>query len=313
MRRRLPSLTALRAFEAAARHVSFTSAAEELNVTQAAVSHQVKVLEDCLGLLLFQRTPRALQLTEEGATLADVTSRSLDRLAEAIEELKATRRQQRILTVGVTPTFGQFWLSHRLNRFWRRNPDIELRVHHSVSNIDLTKDADIAVRLGRGKWHGLEAEYLMQSSFAPYCSPRLLDGPIPLRSPEDLRHHTLLHAYDYELWSEWLRAAGVDGVDFERGPILDDPFVLEHAAVEGRGVALCPMSLLGDYLSDGRLIRPFDANPETEFAFYIVFVSGALKKRKVRAFRDFLLEEASVAAAAVPAAATPSCFERNVA
>lgn len=290
-RRRLHSLNALRSFEAAARHGSFTAAAEELSVTQTAISHQVRSLETTLGVDLFVRRPRSLTLTDEGRQLADYALRAFDLLADGMDKVKASKSRQYILTVGVSPTCGQLWLSHRLNRFWRRHPDIELRVHHSVSTFDLPADVDIAIRLGRGRWPGIEAEFMIESCLAPFCSPTLKDGEIPLGTPDDLRHHTLLHAYDYELWRHWLAAANVRDIDCERGPILDDPFVLERAAVDGRGVALCPLSMLGDYLNDGRLVRAFPDNPDTDFSFYIVYTQGSMKRRKVRAFRDFLLEE----------------------
>ncbi len=290
-RRRLHSLNALRSFEVAARHGSFTLAAEELNVTQTAISHQVRSLEETLGVDLFIRRPRSLNLTEEGKLLADHALRAFDLLTEGVERVKAAKSRQHILTVGVSPTCGQLWLAHRLNRFWRHHPEIELRVHHSVSSFDLPADVDIAIRLGRGRWPGIEAEFMIESCLAPFCSPVLKNGKIPLQSPSDLRHHTLLHAYDYELWRHWLAAANVADLDCERGPILDDPFVLERAAVDGRGIALCPLSLLGDYLSDGRLVRAFPNNPETDFSFFIVSAPGAMKRRKVRAFRDFLLDE----------------------
>lgn len=291
-RRRLPSLNALKSFEAAARHGSFSIAAEELSVTQTAVSHQIRSLEDWLGIELFVRRPRSLTLTDEGRVLADFSLRAFDSLADGIEKVKAAKSHQRILTVGISPTCGQLWLAHRLDRFWRRYPDIELRVHHSVNYVDVNNDVDIAVRLGRGRWSGTESEFMIEAHLAPFCSPTLLEGSVPLRTPDDLRHHTLLHAYDYELWSHWLESANVRDIDCERGPIIDDPFVLERAAVDGRGVALCPLSLLGNYLKDGRLVRAFPENPKTDFAFYVVYAPGALKRRKVKAFRDFLLEEA---------------------
>jgi LysR family glycine cleavage system transcriptional activator len=300
MRRGFPSLKALRAFEAVGRLGSFTMAGQELNVTQGAISHQIKALEECLGALLIRRQARGIELTDDGKMLMETATEAFDRLADAVHRIRETQSRQLILTVGVSPTFGQLWLARRLNRFWRRYPSIELRIHHSTkyiphgaAQVRPPEDVDVDIRLGLGNWPSVECEFLMSSSLAPYCSPALLDGPIPLRKADDLRHQTLLHAYDSQLWREWLRAAGVDGIDVDRGPVIDDPFVLEQAAVDGRGVALCPMSLLGDHLADGRLVRPFAENPETDFAFYLVFAAGASKQPKVQAFRDFLLDEAS--------------------
>ena len=290
-RRRMPSLNALRSFEAAARHSSLTRAAEELSVTQTAISHQVSSLERELDLKLFIRRHRMLILTEEGRALAEHAQRAFQLVAEGMAKIKGAKSRQNILTVGISPTCVQLWLAQRLNRFWRKYPNIELRVHHTINSFDLPPDVDIAVWLGRGRWPGVEADFMVESCFAPFCSPDLKNGKIPLSAPEDLRHHTLLHAYDYELWHQWLHAAGVDTIDFERGPIIDDPFMLERTAVEGRGIALCPLKLLGNHLADGRLVRVFPDNPQTDFAYYIVYAPGTLKQRKISAFRDFLIEE----------------------
>ena len=292
MNGRLPPLNSLRVFDAAARHLSFTRAAAELNVTQAAVSHQIRILEEHLGEDLFRRLTRKLALTAEGEILHRTVHEALSRIGDALDEIRGMNARERTLTVSLTPTFGGRWLAERLSQFWRLHPDIDLRLHHSIELVDFDRDdVDMAIRWGRGHWPDVEAEFLMHSSLTPVCSPKLLEGPHPLRDPKGLRHHTLLHAYNYEAWTQWLKAADVTDVDPKRGPIIDDPSVLDQATLEGQGVALGRTSLLSDHLASGRLVRPFDLNLETEFAYFIVHPPGALDKPKVKAFRDFLLME----------------------
>ena len=294
MTHRVPPLNALRAFDASARHLNFTRAAAELNVTQAAISHQVRFLERDLGVTLFRRLTRKLALTAEGEILSRAVHGALAEIGEALDEIRSLNARERTLTVTLTPTFGGRWLAERLSRFWRRHPDIDLRLHHSIELVDFARDdVDMAVRWGRGSWPGVKAEFLMHSSLTPVCSPALLEGPHPLRTPADLRHHTLLHAYNYEAWTQWLKAAGITDLDAKRGPIIDDPAVLDQATLEGQGVALGRISLLTDQIADGRLVRLFEPDVETEFAYYIVYPVGALAKPKVKAFYDFLRIEAA--------------------
>ena len=295
MARRLPPLNALRAVEAGARHLSFTKAAEELHVTQAAVSHQVKALEEHLGVRLFRRLTRRLALTEEGRALLPAVGEAFDRIAEAAERIGRSASRSRTLTVSVTPSFGAKWLVHRLGRFWREHPDVDLRVHHSVQLVDFDRDSDVdlAVRWGRGGWPGLSADLLIPSGRTPVCSPALLDGPHPLRTPDDLRHHTLLHEDDYGPWIEWLMAAGAAGVDARRGPIIDDAGVVVQLAIDGHGVALGRVGLIAGDLAAGRLVRPFDLSLEDSLAYYLVCPPRNLTRPRVKAFRDFLLAEAA--------------------
>ncbi len=292
MARRLPPLNALRAFEAGARHLSFTRAAQELHVTQAAVSHQVKALEDHLGVALFRRLTRRLVLTEAGRSLHPAVGEAFDGIAEAVQRLRGGEAG-RTVTVSLTPSFGARWLSQRLGRFWAAHPQIDLRLHHSVHLADFRREeVDLAVRWGRGSWPGLTAEFLMRAGFTPVCSPALLEGAHPLRAPADLRFHTLLHEEQHtEDWAQWLMAAGVEGVDPRRGQVIDDPSILDRATLEGQGVALGTTSLIGQHLAAGRLVRPFDLDLETEFAYYLVYPPKALERPKVRAFRDFLMSE----------------------
>jgi len=291
MPRRLPPLNALRAFEAGARHLSFTKAAEELHVTQAAVSHQIKALEEYLGVPLFRRMTRQVALTEAGRGLLPVLSDALDRIATAVETLRR-RPESRTLTVTLTPAFGSRWLAGRLGGFWTSHPEIDLRLHHSVTVVDFAaEEVDMGVRWGSGDWPGLVSEFLISVDVTPVCSPALLEGKHPLRQPEDLRHHSLLHEEDHEDWVQWFITAGLDGNEARRGPTLGDAGVLLRAAADGHGVALGRLSLIGDDLASGRLVVPFDLKLKSELGYHLVYRPGGLDNPKIRAFRDFLLAE----------------------
>lgn len=293
MTSRLPSLKALRAFEAGARHLSFTLAAEELAVTQAAISHQVKALEAELGVQLFRRYTRRLALTEAGRHLQPAVSEAFARIGQAVGELRQGGGA-RLLTVSLTPSFAAKWLVRRLSRFRQLHPDIDLRMLHTDDVVDFARDdVDLAVRWGRGGWPGVEVELLRPEEVIPVCSPALLEGAHPLRSPEDLAHHSLIHDYDHEDWQQWLGAAGLTHPEARRGAVLDETTVVIQAAIEGQGVALTDRSLVADDLAAGRLVVPFEIGLEGDWATWIVMPPGALKRPKVKAFRDFLLAEAA--------------------
>ena len=291
MQKKLPPLNALRAFEAGARHLSFTKAAEELHVTQAAVSHQVKALEEYLGYPLFKRMTRKLGLTEQGRVLFPVVSEAFMRIAETAEGLRSAG-DSRTLTVSVTPAFGAKWLVYRMPRFWRKHPEIDLKVHHTILCADLRyDDVDVAIRFGQGGWDGLICEFMLRVDYTPVCSPALLQGEHPLKCPGDLRHQTLLHEDDYDGWIQWLAVAGVTEIDPRRGPIIDDPTVLMQTAVDGGGVALGKLSMVSRDLAAGTLVTPFDITLLTDFGYHLVYLPGALEREKVRLFRDFVMEE----------------------
>ncbi len=292
MRRRLPSLNALRAFEAGARHLSFTRAAAELSVTQTAISHQVRHLEDQLGVRLFDRLPRELRLTSSGAMLYPALAEAFDRIGEAVSRVRAAPAA-RTLTVSVTPTFGSRWLAQRLGRFWREHPDVDLRLHHSVHLVDMARDdVHLAVRWGRGSWPGLVAERLMRAQATPMCSPALLAAKHPLQTPADLRHHTLIHQKDFQEWTEWLAAAGVDTVSGQRGPVIDDANAIIEAVIEGGGMMMATPAMLAQEIADGRLVAPFETMPDPDFAYYVVYPPGGTLRGDAKAFRDFLMQEA---------------------
>ena len=290
MPHRLPPLNALRAFEVAGRYLSFTRAAEELHVTQAAISHQIKTLEDHLGIRLFQRRPRKLLLTEAGQTLLPVLYEAFKQISETIEGLSETI-EGNILTVSLRPYFAAKWLTPRLGRFWQQHASIHLRLHHTIQAIDFVReDVDMAVWWGRGDWRNVQSEVLLNAELSPVCSPALLTGVHALYTSADLRYHTLLHEENYFDWSQWLAKAGVHDVDLHHGLIIDDSNVRLQAAIDGQGVALGCFPLISDDIAAGKLVRLFDLSLD-EFAYYIVYPVGALNNTKVKAFRNWLLEE----------------------
>lgn len=291
MSRRTPPLNALRAFEAGARHLSFTRAADELAVTPTAISHQVRHLEEWFGLALFDRKKRKLSLTDPGAQLYPVISQALDRIAEASYRIRQSLDRS-TLTVSATPTFGSRWLASRLGRFWADYPEIDLRIHHSVQLVDFKRDdVDLGIRWGLGQWPDIVSEKLMDAAAVPMCSPSKLKGAHPITEPGDLRYHTLLHETNHQEWSEWMIAAGLDEEDGQRGPVLDDPNSLVRAAIEGHGVFLGVPTMFCSEIEKGELAQPFATSSELEPAYYLVYPEERLQQEKVRAFRDFIRSE----------------------
>ncbi|MEM8950073.1 MAG: transcriptional regulator GcvA [Pseudomonadota bacterium] len=288
---RLPSLNALRAFEAAARHLSFSRAADELNVTKAAVSHQVKALEDDLGLPLFQRLNRALMLTPAGQTLFPAITDALGLMRTAVTKVKR-QDQTGELTVTTLDSFAAIWLVPRLRRFREAHPDIDVRVTTSDDNIDFSRaDVDLAIRYGAGQWPGVEAERLMTEELFPVCAPSLLENGPTLEKPSDLANHTLLHDYGIVTWRGWLMAIGEEAIDVERGSHYQHSNLVLQAAEQGDGVALARSVLAADALAAGRLVKPFDISLPAEYAYYLVCPPLHLKRPKVQAFRHWLLTE----------------------
>ena len=292
MARALPPLNAMRAFEAAARHLSFTHAAAELNVTQGAVSHQVKALEERLGMKLFHRRPQGLVLSEAGQACQPFVREAFDRLAAGFESLRA-RDNAGILTVSVSPNFAAKWLVGRLGRFTTEHPDIDLRISAAMHHVDFaSEDVDLCVRHGEGRWPGLHVTRLAAEVLFPVCSPRLLEGPHPLRRSADLLQHTLLHLDTREDWVKWLDAAGIHGMDLSRGAVFDQVSLAMDAAIGGQGVALSRSALAATDLLAGRLVRPFGPDLNVAYAYYIVCPKPTAERPKIRIFRDWLLAEA---------------------
>jgi len=297
MTRRIYPLNSLRAFEASARHLSFVKAAEELYVTPAAISHQVKRLEEYLGVQLFRRLPRGLLLAETGQVLLSELREVFLRLDKAMERVLESDSRG-ALTISVAPMFAVKWLVPRLQRFDALHPDIDVRMSSSLGVIDFQRDAfDAAVRLGRGQYPGLESVQLFDESVTPICSPRLLEGPLELQSPDDLRRHVLLHddsmAFDPAApnWDRWLEAAGVRQVDTSRGPHFSQPDHALQAAIDGAGVVLGWRYLAADDIAHGRLIVPFSLLLPLGSAFYLVYPKAYTDRQKVMVFRDWLIEE----------------------
>jgi LysR family glycine cleavage system transcriptional activator len=301
MARRLPPLNALRAFEAAARHLSFTKAAAELHVTQAAVSHQVKQLEEDLAAKLFQRLTRRLRLTDEGQALLQVASSGLDDIARAATEIRE-RALGQTLTVTMTPSFSASWLMSRLGRFWEQHPSIDLKLQHSMRSATLADfragSIDLAVRWGVGPWAGLESEPLIPADQHPICSPALAEGRPPLRVPADLQHHVLLYEVSIADWRLWLNAAGVPDLKPRGTMMIDDMIVMLRAVAESRGVGLAPKRLITEELASGRLLLPFGDSHASGACYHLVYLPGAHANPAVAAFSAFLKAEAETEAGA---------------
>lgn len=297
--RKLPPLKSLQAFEAAARWLSFTKAAEELHVTPAAVSQQIRQLEEYLGVPLFRRLTRAVQLTEEARAVLPLVTEGFDRLAEAVERL-AREEEAGLLTVSSVPTFAAKWLLQRLPEFSAAWPEIDLRLDASLELRDFDRAGiDVSIRLGMGDYPGLYVARVFDEEVSPVCSPALLTGDTPLRVPEDLRHHRLLHV-DWTImtipppdWAMWTKAAGVEGVDVGHGPRFTVESMAIEAAINGAGVALISQSSAANDLKAGRLVRPFDFILRTDLAYWLVCPHAHLRRAKVRVFRDWLLAEAA--------------------
>ena len=293
MSRLLPPLKALRAFEAASRHLSFTEAAKELFVTQAAVSHQIKALESHLGVELFRRLNRGLMLTQEGQEFLPPVRRAFDLIQDATARAMEVD-ENTTLTVTVLPSFGARWLVARLGRFRDVHPDIDIYVSQTAELVDFTREnVDVGIRYGRGEYPGMRTDRLLTEDIVPVCSPTLLDGQYPLRTPSDLLHQTLLHDTSHRDWRTWLLAAAAQGVEPARGPIFTDSADLVTAAVAGQGVALARGVLAHDALVSGRLVRPFELSLPSEFAYYIVCPDNKANRPKIVAFREWLLSEAA--------------------
>lgn len=292
--RDLPPLNALKAFDAAARHLSLTRAAEELHVTHGAVSRQVKELESFLGRNLFERLPRGLELTDHGRLLAYTTSRLFDDLRKTVRGLQAVSRPE-VITVSTVPSLAARWLVPRLAAFQARWPGREIRVSTSKQLVDFRRDGvDVALRYGRGGWRGVYYERLFSPREFPVCSPALLEGARPLRKPGDLANFTLIHDMSFGNWSQWLAAAGVSDIDPRKGILLEDMNVALQAAIEGQGVVLASLPLVHADLRAGRLVRPFAVDIPVELSFYLVCEAGNERSPELLPFLDWLREEASV-------------------
>ncbi len=279
-------LNALRAFEASARHLSFTRAAIELCVTQAAISHQVKGLEERLGVQLFRRLPRGLALTDEGLALVPTLADSFDRIAELVEGIAEGIAAQ-LLSVAAVGTFASGWLLPRLPAFRAQHPRIDLRLFTNNNRVDLAGEGlDYAIRFGDGAWHGTDAIPLMEAPLTPLCTPALARG---LKEPRDLLAQTLLRSYRADEWPRWFAAAGIPAPTL-RGTVFDSSLAMAEAAAQGLGIALAPPAMLPRFLESRTLVRPFEAEVVTG-RYWLTWLKSRTPGPAMLAFRDWLLEE----------------------
>jgi LysR family glycine cleavage system transcriptional activator len=297
--RRLLPLNALRAFEAAARHLSFTKAAEELHVTPGAISQHVRQLEDHAGGALFRREGRGLELTETGRAALPLLREGFERLLDASALLREPPRRRQ-LSVSVAPSFAGKWLMPRMDRFHTEHPDVEVWISADMEIADLSEGAvDVAIRYGRGQYPDVIAERLLQETVLPVCSPALLDGKHPIRVPKDLAQHTLLHDLSVDQdpscpdWAMWLKARGVSSVDPRRGPRFNQSALVIEAAVMGQGVGLAKRSLAQADLEKRRLVAPFaDGSTTVDFAYHVVLPRNRPPSAGAQLFVDWLKREA---------------------
>lgn len=313
MSERLPPLNALKAFESAARHMSLKRAAQELSVTPAAISHQVKSLEDYLGIKLFQRLNRALKLTAAARAALPKLSEGFGSLAQAVAAMRPQTDSGQV-TVSVPPSFATRWLMPWLHHFFAVHPEIDVRVSARIRLVtrggednaaeratieNWLEESDLAILYGHGDYPGYRVDKLFALTLAPICSPRLVHGENPLRQPQDLRHHTLLHddtgiLYDsVAFWDVWLKAAGVSDVDASRGSHFSHAVLALEAASDALGVVATLPLLAAAELASGRLILPFALQVPLQSAYYLVCAEGAELRTSVAAFRDWLLTEAA--------------------
>jgi LysR family transcriptional regulator, glycine cleavage system transcriptional activator len=290
MSARLPSLNGLRAFEAAARHMSFTLAASELNVTQTAISHQIRRLEEELGVRLFIRRNRSLALTADAKDYLPGIRAAFNDLRLATDRL--LRKDDNVLTISTIASFAAKWLLPRLTTFQDAHPAIDVRITTSMSLIDFERDqVDAAIRYGRGQWPGVRAEWLMADEMFPVCSPSMLSGKRALRKPEDLKDHVLLHTTsNSEDWRLWLTAVGLPAdISRQRGVTFDLIFMTVQAAIDGIGVAMGRTTYVQDDIAKGRLVVPFKTALPADAGFYLVSPQGGADPPKLAAFREWLV------------------------
>lgn len=300
MAKLLPGTRALRTFEAAARHLNFTRAADELGLTPAAVSHQIKEIEDQLDLVLFTRTSRTIRLTEAGNVLLDASVDALDLLNRAVSRARKMTRGTALLKVTLDAQFATKWLMRRVDDFRTQKPGIELRfdITYDVRDFDLD-DVDVGIRFGTGKYPGLITHRLFENIIIPVCSPALLTSGPPLKEPRDLFNHTLAHiewsrqGVTWPNWRMWMQAAGVDDFDDSRTLVFGSSTDATQAALDGNAVALADFAMVANDLSQGRLVRPFELGIKVapEFAYFLVYPETAKDDARVIAFREWLLDE----------------------
>jgi LysR family glycine cleavage system transcriptional activator len=300
MARLLPGTRALRTLEAAARHLNFTRAADELGLTPAAVSHQIKEIEDQLGIVLFTRTSRTIRLTEAGTVLFEASLDALDLLNRAVSRAQKMTRGLALLKITLDPQFATKWLMRRVDDFRKHQPGIELRfdITYEVRDFD-RDDVDIGIRFGTGKYPGIVSHRLFDNIIIPVCSPALLTSGPPLREPRDLFRHTLAHivwarqGVTWPNWRMWMAAAGIDDFDDSRTIVFGSSSDAVQAALDGNAVALADFAMVANDLSEGRLVRPFELGLKVaaEFAYFLVYPAASANDARIVAFKDWILGE----------------------
>lgn len=295
MPRQLPPFSALRTFLVVASHLNFSKAAEELHVTPAAVTHQIKALEEYVGVQLLSRTKRRVMLTEAGEACLPDLREGFDLLTAAMSKVHREKKR-RVLTVSVAPAFASKWLIPRLDNFAATNPGIDVRVSATTRLVDLSDEkTDLAIRFGQGRHERVHVERLLSESMAPMCAPDLLDCEHPICAPNDLRHHRLIHdisvpaANSRPNWKIWLDLAGVRGIDPFRGLRCTLADLALQAAINGSGVVLGRVTLARDDIEAGRLVLPFNLSVPTDYGYFILIPKSKIRQQNVIMFRDWLL------------------------
>jgi len=301
MLRHIPGLASLKAFDASARHLNFTRAAAELNVTPAAVSHQIKELEEAVGVPLFQRTSRHMQLTRQGMILKPAIGEALEGLTRALQRIRQLENPSQV-RVTASPSIAAKWLVPRLDRFLETAPGADVRIDVSSEPLDFEReDIDVAIRFGDGNYPGLMVEKLFHDTLFPVCAPELLKGAKPLREPKDLLQFTLIHL-EWEAqgavwpnWRMWMLAAGVKDFNDTRGLHFSQTSLALQAAIDGHGVALGDSTLVGDDLAAGRLIKPFELalRSPAQFAYHLITRRDTAERPMTKAFRNWIIAEAA--------------------
>jgi len=307
MTRSLPSLDALKVFESAARHLSFSKAAYEMNVTPAAISHRIRALEEHLGVVLFHRLNKGVALTDAGVSALPDLQLGFCRLDKAVERLRGGV-ETRLLTVQSAPSFASKWLVPRLPGFTAAFPDIDVRLaaslkrvadpldDHGLGDVFRKGEVDVAIQFGRGDYENCRSDRLFGVAAVPLCCPDLLQGSHALRTPADLREHTLLHDdtphEDHPQWKTWLDQAGVSSVDAERGQRFNSVLMALDGAERGQGVALTLEALAADAIAEGRLVTPFDIRLPVRSAYYLISLQKTAEVQRISSFREWILGEA---------------------
>ena len=295
---RFPPMSALRALESAARHLNYSRAAEELHVTQSAISHQIRHLEKLWGVKLFEHQGRRLALTDTGHSIVPVVRDFVERLGAILQELQGDDKRG-ALRVSLLQSFAFKWLVPRLGRFNQDHPEIEVWLSTTEELVDFSLgQADVGIRLGRGQWPGVHSTLLLREYVFPVCSPFFLEGNKVPEKPADLLHYALLRRYTKDItprWRDWFRDAGVEVLKMPRGTLFSDSSTALQAALDGQGIALARSAHVADDLKAGRLIKLFNVYSESSVAYYIVCAQGKENEPAIKAFCDWLLEEAKAA------------------